>query len=230
MEFKKNSLTSIVGESGSGKSTIANLIIGSLKVGEGTILVGDKPLYSLSRVRYYGTLGVVSYNTYIFNESIRENFRLAKVDITDEEIYHYLKLVNLDEFVRNNGGLDKVILEEGNNISGGQKQRLVLAINLSSNKDIYIFDEATSNIDVDSETIIMNNIKEMSKTHTIILISHRLENVVTSDNIYYLENGEIKESGTHAELMSLNKEYAALYNKQKSLECGYKEGLGYGKN
>ena len=230
MEFKKNSLTSIVGESGSGKSTIANLIIGSLKVGEGTILVGDKPLYSLSRVRYYGTLGVVSYNTYIFNESIRENFRLAKVDITDEEIYHYLKLVNLDEFVRNNGGLDKVILEEGNNISGGQKQRLVLAINLSSNKDIYIFDEATSNIDVDSETIIMNNIKEMSKTHTIILISHRLENVVTSDNIYYLENGEIKESGTHVELMSLNKEYAALYNKQKSLECGYKEGLGYGKN
>ena len=118
-----------------------------------------------------------------------------------------------------------MITEDANNISGGQKQRLALAIALVSDKDIYVFDEATSNIDIDSESIIMNNIKTLSGNRSVIVISHRLANVVPADNIYYMEDGEIKESGAHAELMAANKGYARLYNTQKTLERGYTEAI-----
>lgn len=225
LKFPKVGFTSIVGESGSGKSTIVNLIMGSVHQQKGEILVGKKKLEELSRVSYYSHLAVVSYNTYIFNESVRENFRLAKIDVTDEEIYEALKLVNLYDFIVEFGGLDKVILEDANNISGGQKQRLALAINLVTDKDIYVFDEATSNIDIESEAIIMENILKLSKKKSVIVISHRLENVIKSDNIYYILDGEIKESGTHKELLNKNEGYANLYKTQKALEEGYKEVL-----
>ncbi len=223
MAFPKGKFVSIVGESGCGKSTIVNLLTGTIKPKEGKVLVGDKLVESLIREDYYSHLAVVSNNTYLFNTSIRENFYLANSNVSDEEIYLALKQVNMDDFVRENGGLDKVINEDGSNISGGEKQRLTLAINLVCDKDIYIFDEATSNIDVESETIIMNTIKDLAKEKTVIVISHRLANVITSDVIYYMENGEIKESGDHLTLMENNCGYAKLYNNQKQLEEGYKE-------
>ena len=223
VSFGSTGMHAIVGESGSGKSTVVNLLLGAYHPQQGSILVGNKPLETLNREAYYSHISVVSYNTYIFNETIRQNFMLAKADVTDEEIYNALKKVNLYDFIIGNGGLDKIITEDAANISGGQKQRLALAINLVANKDIYIFDEATSNIDIESEAIIMNNIKELSKEKSVIVISHRLANVIAADTIYYIEDGEVKEHGTHAELMNMHEGYAKLYTTQKNLEEGYTE-------
>ena len=223
VSFGSTGMHAIVGESGSGKSTVVNLLLGAYHPQQGSILVGNKPLETLNREAYYSHISVVSYNTYIFNETIRQNFILAKADVTDEEIYNALKKVNLYDFIIGNGGLDKIITEDAANISGGQKQRLALAINLVANKDIYIFDEATSNIDIESEAIIMNNIKELSKEKSVIVISHRLANVIAADTIYYIEDGEVKEHGTHAELMNMHEGYAKLYTTQKNLEEGYTE-------
>jgi len=223
MNFGSTGMCAIVGESGSGKSTVVNLLLGAYHPQQGSILVGNKPLETLSRESYYSHISVVSYNTYIFNETIRQNFMLAKYNVTDEEIYSALKKVNLYDFIIDNGGLDKVITEDAANISGGQKQRLALAINLVANKDVYIFDEATSNIDIESEAIIMNNIKELSKEKSVIVISHRLANIIAADTIYYIEDGEVKENGTHNELMNMHEGYAKLYTTQKKLEEGYTE-------
>lgn len=214
-------ITAIVGESGSGKSTIVGLITGALRPQKGRVSVAGQSFEEFGRESYYSHLSVVSYNTYIFNESVRDNFRLAKKDVSDEAIYAALKKVNLDVFVRESGGLDKIITEDAGNISGGQKQRLALAVNLAADKDIYVFDEATSNIDIESEAIIMDNIRALSQSATVIVISHRLENVVRADNIYYLKDGEVRERGTHDELCKEKGEYSALYNTQKQLEQGY---------
>ena len=223
MTFPEKGMTSIVGESGCGKSTAVGLLYGALRPKSGKVTAGGKPLESLSREEYYSKLAVVSYNTYIFNTTVRENFRLAKGNVTDDEIFAALEKVNLADFIRENGGLDKEITEDGANISGGQKQRLALAVNLVADKSVYIFDEATSNIDIESEAVIMRNIKALSEKKSVIVISHRLENVVPSDRIYYMENGDVKEVGTHSELMASQGGYAALYTAQKKLENGYAE-------
>ncbi|MCD7728807.1 MAG: ABC transporter ATP-binding protein/permease [Clostridia bacterium] len=221
-EFPAKGMTAIVGESGCGKSTIVNLITGACRPQNGEVTVGGNPLESYARAGYYSRLAAVSYNTYIFNDTVKNNFYLANKNVSDEDIYAALKAVNLDEFIRENGGLDKVISEDAKNISGGQKQRLALAVNLVADKDIYVFDEATSNIDVESEAIIMENVKTLSGQKSVIVISHRLANVVPADNIYYMESGEIKERGSHEQLMNLNGGYAKLFNTQKLLEEGYK--------
>ena len=223
VDFPEKGMTAIVGESGCGKSTIVNMLYGAFRPQKGMVTVGDKPLESLSRENYYSKLAVVSYNTYIFNETVRDNFRIANSEVTDDEIFNALDLVNLKDFIIENGGLDKVIIEDANNISGGQKQRLALAISLVADKQIYIFDEATSNIDIESEAIITKNIKELSKEKSVIVISHRLANVVPADNIYYMEAGQVKESGSHTQLMEKNGGYAQLYLTQKKLEEGYAE-------
>ena len=223
MTFPKTGMTAIVGESGCGKSTVVNMLFGAFRPKSGAVTVGGKELESLSRESYYSHLAVVSYNTYIFNETVRANFMLANKAVTDEEIYGALEKVNLADFIRENGGLDKVITEDAANISGGQKQRLALAVNLVAHKDIYVFDEATSNIDIESEAIIMANIKALSREKAVIVISHRLANITPADLIYYMESGELKESGTHSELMERNSGYAKLYTTQKNLEEGYAE-------
>ena len=223
MTFPEKGMTAIVGESGCGKSTVVNMLVGAFRPQSGEVTVGGKQLEKLSRENWYSHLSAVSYNTYIFNESVRDNFKLAKESVTDDEIYSALEKVNLKEFISENGGLDKVITEDANNISGGQKQRLALAVALLSDKDIYVFDEATSNIDIDSEGIIMKNIKAISENKSVIVISHRLANVVTSDNIYYMEDGEVRERGSHESLMSAKQGYARLYNAQKTLEMSYAE-------
>lgn len=226
MVFPERGMTAIVGESGCGKSTVVNLLIGARRPKKGTVTVGGANIESVSRSSFYAHLACVSYNTYIFSDTVRANFILAKKDVRDEEIWNALEKVNLADFIQENGGLDKVITEDANNVSGGQKQRLALAVNLVADKDIYIFDEATSNIDIDSEAIIMKNVRDMSRSKSVIVISHRLANVVPADNIYYMEDGKVKESGSHAELMAQNGGYAKLYVTQKALEEGYKSIAG----
>ena len=226
MVFPERGMTAIVGESGCGKSTVVNLLIGARRPKKGTVTVGGANIESVSHSSFYAHLACVSYNTYIFSDTVRANFILAKKDVRDEEIWNALEKVNLADFIQENGGLDKVITEDANNVSGGQKQRLALAVNLVADKDIYIFDEATSNIDIDSEAIIMKNVQDMSRRKSVIVISHRLANVVPADNIYYMEDGKVKESGSHAELMAQNGGYAKLYVTQKALEEGYKSIAG----
>lgn len=223
MTFPEKGMTAIVGESGCGKSTAAELLMGGLRPVSGAVTAGGKSLEKLSRTAYYSKLGAVSYDTYIFNESVRDNFRIAKNDITDDEIYSALEKVSLADFIRENGGCDKVISEDGENISGGQRQRLALAVSLAADKEIYIFDEVTSSIDAESEAIIMKNIRELSKTKNVIVISHRLENIVPADNIYFMKSGRAAESGTHDELMKKDGGYARLYKTQKALENGCRE-------
>lgn len=223
MIFPEKGMTAIVGESGCGKSTVVNLLTGAIRPRNGKVTVGGEEIEHMSRDSYYSRLSSVSYNTYLFNDTVRENFRLAKKDVSDDEIWSALKKVNLCPFVEENGGLDRLIVEDANNVSGGQKQRLALAVNLVANKAIYILDEATSNIDVESEAIIMENVRAMSRDRSVIVISHRLANVVLADNIYYMENGEVRESGLHEELMKAHGGYASLYETQKTLEEGYKQ-------
>ena len=226
MTFPAKGMTAIVGESGCGKSTVVNMLVGAYRPKAGSVTVGGLSLESVTRQSYYARLASVSYNTYIFNDTVRANFELAKKDVTDEEIRAALEKVNLWEFIKENGGLDKVITEDANNVSGGQKQRLALAVNLVADKDIYVFDEATSNIDIESEAVIMENVKEMSRSKCVVVISHRLANVVPADNIYYMEEGQVKESGSHEALMQAGGGYAKLYTAQKQLEEGYKEFAG----
>lgn len=223
MTFPSTGMTAIVGESGCGKSTIVNLLSGALRPNAGAVTVGGKALERLSRESYYTHFAVVSYNTYIFNATVRENFLLANRSATDAEMEAALEQVNLSAFLRENGGLDKVIAEDAANLSGGQKQRLALAVNLVADKDIYVFDEATSNIDMESEAIIMANIQALARTKSVIVISHRLANITSADRIYYMEAGAVKESGTHEEMMAENGGYAQLYLAQKRLEEGYTE-------
>lgn len=223
ISLPKNNLVAIVGKSGCGKSTIVSLLLGSYHPQKGEVLVGDENIINVKRDDYYSHIALVSYNTYIFNQSVRENFQMAKANISDKEIEEALEKVNLNNFILNEFGLDKKILESASNLSGGQKQRLALAINLVSDKDIYIFDEATSNIDIESEKIIMDNIYSLARSKTILVISHRLANVIKADNIYYLEDGIVKESGTHEELLKKGGRYYSLYKKQKELEEGYKK-------
>lgn len=153
------------------------------------MLLGNVSVDALSRESFYRQVAVVSYNTYIFNDTVRANFQLASPQVGEPAIWDALAQVCLDDFIRQVGGLDKVVSEDGANLSGGQKQRLALAIALAADKDIYVFDEATSNIDVDSEGVILNAIHRLARSKTVIVISHRLANVVESDNIYVLGRG-----------------------------------------
>ena len=203
------SFVSLVGESGCGKSTIAGILAAKNRGYTGRITLGGVPLSEVAETDLMKHVVLVRHNSYLFKGTVEEN----------------LRKVNLLGFLQTQNGLQTELLEKAGNLSGGQCQRLVIArALLRSDSAVYIFDEAASNIDVESEELIMNVIHELAKTKTVLLISHRLANVVQSDQIYFLKNGTICERGTHAELMEQNGAYRHLYDSQMVLENYGKQG------
>ena len=214
-----------VGESGCGKSTIAGILAAKNRGYTGRITLGGVPLSEVAETDLMKHVVLVRHNSYLFKGNVEENLRMAKPDATKEEMEAVLQKVNLLGFLQTQNGLQTELLEKAGNLSGGQCQRLVIArALLRSDSAVYIFDEAASNIDVESEEMIMNVIHELAKTKTVLLISHRLANVVQSDQIYFLKNGTICERGTHAELMEQNGAYRHLYDSQMVLENYGKQG------
>ena len=224
LQVPAGSFVSLVGESGCGKSTIAGILSGKNREFSGDIRIGGVALGDVREDDLMEHVVLVRHNSYLFKGTVRENLQMAKTDATDQEMREVLKKVNLLGFLDTQNGLDTVLLEKAGNLSGGQCQRLVIARALLADAPVYIMDEATSNIDVESEELIMDVIHEMAKTRTVLLISHRLANVVQSDQIYFLKNGEIRECGKHEELMALGGDYCHLYESQSALENYGKEG------
>ncbi len=224
MSFKAASLTSIVGESGCGKSTVAGIITGRNKGYEGNIDLNGSALSDFSEKSRMRGITLVTHESYIFKGSFAQNLKMGKASATDTEMQEALLKVNLLDFVNSRGGLYGTVSERGSDLSGGQRQRLALARALLHDSQVYIFDEATSNIDAESEAMIMAVIHELARTRTVILISHRLANVVDSDNIYMLSGGYICEAGNHEALMAANGSYAKLYKAQYELEHYAKSG------
>ncbi len=223
LELPMCSFVSLVGESGCGKSTIAGILSQKNKDYCGEITVGGISLKEINEASLLSQVVRVSHNSYLFKGTVEDNLRMAKPNATEEEMNAVLEKVNLLGFLNTQKGLKTELLEKASNLSGGQCQRLAIARALLKDPKIFIFDEATSNIDAESEELIMNVVHELAKTKTILLISHRLANVVDSDQIYFLKDGLIKELGTHEELMKLNGEYQHLYTSQMKLENYGKE-------
>lgn len=229
LDIPSASFISIVGESGSGKSTIASLLTGKHKNFSGSIKVNGLNISDIKSESLLSNITLVKNNSHIFKGTVRQNLYLGKASASDEELWDILEKLSLKEIFEAREGLDTEILERATNLSGGQAQRLAIARALLADTPMYIFDEATSNIDAESEEIIMKLITELSKTKTVVLISHRLKNVEKSDCIYVLEKGRIVETGKHSELI-LNLDeadskaeegygtYASLHNAQAKLE------------
>lgn len=218
IKLPAGSLTSLVGTSGSGKSTVAGILIGRNRGYLGSIKVQEKELDTIKEKSLMSNITMVSGNSYIFKGTVRDNLLMGNPRAKDEDMNKALKMVNLEAFLDAQKGLDTELLEQGSNLSGGQKQRLALARALLHDSAVYIFDEATSNIDVESEDMIMKVIHQLAGTKTVLLISHRLANVTGSDKIYVLKDGKIDEEGTHDTLMAQNGRYRELYSAQKALE------------
>lgn len=212
------SMVSLVGESGCGKSTAAAVLMGRNRGYQGSVRLGGVELSEVSEESLMKSVTRVAHNSYLFKGTVEENLRMGKPDANRQEMIAVLRKVNLWGFLEAQEGLDTKIQEKGSNFSGGQCQRLALARALLHDTPVYIFDEATSNIDVESEEMIMEVIRELAKTRTVLLISHRLANVVTSDCIYMMVQGEIREAGTHQELMQKDGSYQKLFESQQKLE------------
>ena len=218
LNFPVGGFTAIVGESGCGKSTIASILMGRNRGYGGSVKIGGVELSELSEASLMENITYISHQSYIFKGTVRDNLRMGKSAASDEQLWAALEQVNLADFLRSENGLDTLLTERGGNLSGGQCQRLALARALLHDSPVYIFDEATSNIDVESENDIMAQIHTLAKSRTVILISHRLVNAAGADCIYVMEKGSIAEHGTHTELLQQNGQYAALWNVQQSLE------------
>ena len=218
IEIADRGMVSLVGASGSGKSTMASLLMKRSKNYSGKIYVGETDFNEISEKSVMENITYISHSSYIFKGSVRDNLLMAKADARDEELWDVLKKTILADFFEADNGLDFQIAEAGGNLSGGQKQRLALARGLLHDSRFYIFDESTSNIDVESEEVILEQIKELAKNKGVLMISHRLANVVSSDKIFVLEKGQLKEEGTHEELLTMHGIYSTLWETQQSLE------------
>ena len=218
LEIPAYSFVSLVGLSGSGKSTIAGILMGKNKGYKGSVKLNGRELTEFSSRSVLDKMTMIGHDSWIFKGTVRDNLLLGNPGATEEEMKEALKKVNLLSFIEAQGGLAMPLLSNGTNISGGQKQRLSLARALLHDTPVYIFDEATSNIDAESEERIMEVIHELAKSRTILLISHRLANVVGSDCIFMLENGRVAEAGKHEELLKKGGSYSRLFKEQKELE------------
>jgi ABC-type transport system involved in cytochrome bd biosynthesis fused ATPase/permease subunit len=218
MRFPVGSFTAIVGESGCGKSTMAAILMGKNKGYTGSIAIGETELTGIAEDSLMKNLTYISHQSYLFKGTVRKNLLMGKTDATDEELWTVLEKTKLSDFMKNENGLDTMLREKGSNLSGGQRQRLALARALLHDSPVYIFDEATSNIDVESENDIMEQIHALAETKTVILISHRLANVAGADRIYVMERGSVVENGTHEKLLSEKGVYARLWKAQQELE------------
>lgn len=223
LTFPQGSFTALVGESGCGKSTLASILMGRNKGYTGSVSVGGVPLSSIQEESLLRNITYISHQSYLFKGTVRENLLMGKPGASDEELWAVLSRVNLAEFLKAEQGLDTRLLEKASNLSGGQCQRLALARALLHDSPVYIFDEATSNIDVESENDIMREIHELAKSKTVILVSHRLANVVGADHIYVLDHGIVAESGSHEELLAHHGLYERLWSAQQTLEQFGKE-------
>ncbi len=226
LSFPKGGFTAIAGESGCGKSTLANILMGRNKGYSGSVTIGGTELSEISEAGLMQNITYVGSQSYLFKGTVRDNLLMARPDADDAQLWAVLERAKLADFLRGEKGLDTVLDEQGGNMSGGQRQRLALARALLHDSPVYIFDEATSNIDLESENDIMEGIRDLARSKTIILISHRLANIATADNIYVMDNGRVAESGTHEELLLKDGSYAGLWNAQQALENYKKEGAG----
>lgn len=222
--FPAGSFTSIVGASGCGKSTIASILMGRSRGYTGAVTIGGVPLADISEDSLMRHITYVSHQSYLFKGTVRENLRMARPDAPDAALWAVLRQVKLAAFLEREQGLDTPLTEQGSNLSGGQRQRLALARALLHDTPVYLFDEATSNIDVESENDIMAEIHALAGRKTVILISHRLANVTVSDNIYVLDGGALAGQGTHDALLRAGGVYARLWDAQQALENYAKEG------
>ncbi|MBQ8815193.1 MAG: ABC transporter ATP-binding protein/permease [Lachnospiraceae bacterium] len=218
LTLKKGTFVAVVGESGCGKSTLANILTGRNRGYTGSVTVGGVELSEIEEDRLLRVTTYIGHAGYLFKGTVRDNLLMAKPTGTDEDLWSVLEQVRLAEFLRSENGLDTQLQEKGSNFSGGQCQRLALARALLHDSPVYIFDEATSNIDVESENDIMDQIHRLAKTKTVLLISHRLANVTAADCIYVMDRGSVVERGTHEELLAKRGAYATLWNAQQELE------------
>ncbi len=221
IQIPAESFTGIVGESGSGKSTIASLLMGRNTPQSGKITIGGKDIGDVTEESLMKTVTYIGFGSIFFKGTVRDNLMLA-LDPSEQDaenkIWSVLEDCMLAPFLREQGGLDMQLLENASNLSGGQKQRLALARAILHDTPIYIFDEATSNIDIESEEAILEQIYRLAREKTVIMISHRLANVMNADAIYCMENGELSEWGKHGELLSSKGAYAKLWSTQEKLE------------
>ncbi len=224
LSFPQGSFISLVGESGCGKSTLAALLMGSRRGYTGSVTIGGQEVSSISEESRMKNLTLVTHNSYIFRGTVRDNLLLAKPEASDDMLWAALERTNLADFLRSEKGLDTELQENGANFSGGQRQRLALARALLHDTPVYIFDEATSNIDMESEADIVGLIHQLAKIRTVILISHRLANAVDADRIYVFDGGSVVESGTHEELLAQSGAYRRLWDGQQVLEQYGMEG------
>lgn len=208
----------LVGKSGCGKSTIANILVKKNSTYLGEIKFDGIELKTIKESSLIKNITLVKHDSYIFKGSIRSNLMMAG-SFSDEQLWQVLKDVRLDEFVANNNGLDMLILDRGSNLSGGQRQRLAIARALLKDTPIYLFDEITSNLDLENEGLILDILAKLRKHKTIIMIAHRLASIKTADEIYLLEDGGIIEHGTHQQLLDFKQSYYQLYQTQSALEA-----------